>query len=122
MNEPEMKKLLIGANAIDPRVQVNAPTAGLWSRRLLEYPFAQAWAALEIYYDRDVEYRPPVDPPALRKIIQAESTRAEAKRLAITAGPVKHEPPPAWVREWLDGLKKRDAAALGTEERNGRED
>jgi len=107
-----MKKLLIGANAIDPRVQVNAPTAGLWSRRLMEYPFAEAWAALEIYYDRDVEYRPPIDPPALRKIIQAESTRAQAKQRAIEAAPPRKEPSLPWVREWLDGLRKRDKEVL----------
>lgn len=107
-----MKKLLVGANAIDPRVQVNAPTASLWSRRLMSYPLREAWAALEIYYDRDVEYRPPIDPPALRKIIQAESTRAKAKQQAIEAGPAKKEPAPAWVREWLDGLRDRDRKVL----------
>lgn len=107
-----MKKLLVGANAIDPRVQVNAPTAALWSRRLMGYPFNQAWAALEIYYDRDVEYRPPIDPPALRKIIQAEQTRAQAKQRAIEAAPARATPPPPWVREWLDGLKARDKKVL----------
>lgn len=78
----------------------------------MEYPFAQAWAALEIYYDRDVEFQPPVSPPALRKIIQAEVARAASKQRALTAGPVERTPPPPWVREWLDGLKKRDEEVL----------
>lgn len=112
MTETEMKKLLIGANAIDPRVQVNAPTASLWSRRLMGYPFRQAWAALEIYYDRDVEYRPPIDPPALRRIIQAEKTRADAVRSAKAIEAPKAQPAPPWVREWLDGLKAKDKAVL----------
>jgi hypothetical protein len=112
VNETEIKKLLVGANAIDPRVQVNAPTAGLWSRRLMDYPFVQAWAALEIYYDREVQYRPPIDPPELRKIIQAESTRAAAVRSAKAIEAPKAQPAPPWVREWLDGLKKRDKEVL----------
>ena len=116
MNETEIKKLLVGANAIDPRVQVNAPTAGLWSRRLMntERPvsFAEAWAALEIYYDREVQYRPPIDPPELRKIIQAETTRAAAIRSAKAIEAPRAQPAPPWVREWLDGLKKRDKEVL----------
>lgn len=126
MNEHEMKSLLTGANAIDPRVQVNLPTAGLWSRRLSVYTFAEAWAALEIYYDRHVDFRPPVDPPALRKIIHDESTRALAKQNALTAGPVVVDPhsfrernPELWDQLFEEGVRQGNAdRQRRTERRN----
>ena len=95
MNIDETKAILIMANALDARVQVNKPTVELWAKVLHGNDYAPCHAAVNLFYERYAEptNRPVVDAPMVRRIIAYETDRGAARTRAIeTTAPVLTEP------------------------------
>lgn len=85
MTPEETQNILLLANAIDPRIQVNKPTFDLWSKVLHANTRNECEAAINLFYERYAEptNRPTVDAPAIRRIIAHETERATAKTRAL---------------------------------------
>lgn len=89
---PEQKKIVAAvalASSLDGRVQTNVPTRNLWFKVLCGYDYAELHAAIELYHERPApdRGRPVIEAPMVRKIIQEERNRSQAKHDAQRALP-----------------------------------
>lgn len=112
MNPEEVRMAVMYANGIDPRIQMNVPTAELWGRVVGHKSAAEVKAAILVYYERypaNGRENPPVSPAMVRKIIADEGDREQAQhdaqRALPSARPVatfRSRDPDAW-----DALKAK---------------
>ncbi|MGP5219474.1 hypothetical protein [Arthrobacter rhombi] len=90
MNPEEIRMAVMYANGIDPRIQMNVPTAELWGRVVGHKSAAEVKAAILVYYERypvNGRENPPVSPAMVRKIITDENDREQAQESAQQALP-----------------------------------
>lgn len=118
MTDEEIANAVNYANAIDPRIQSNIPTYELWARVLRQYSFAQVQLAVQIFYEHysDPAKQPTITAPEIRKIINLQTDRNEARGRAIEATKPVRTPdsyrqrnPEEWDRLFEQGRADRQA-------------
>lgn len=88
MTPEELRAAVTYANGIDPRIQMNVPTAELWGRTVGHKRFIEVKTAILVYYERyptNGRENPPVSAAMVRRIISDEDTRAAAMQSAQQA-------------------------------------
>lgn len=116
MTPDETRMAIMYANGIDPRVQMNGPTAELWGRSIGHKTPPEVKAAILVYYERypaTGRENPPITAPMVRRIIADEDTRAQAQQSAQKALPAAR--PPA-------GFRARDPKAWDALVAKGRDE
>ncbi|MDI3330675.1 MAG: hypothetical protein QJR09_08065 [Micrococcus sp.] len=102
MNRKEITQALIYANGADERVPTTPANEDIWIRALTAYTYAEAKAAIQVYYERPFTgygRRPHIEAHHVRRIIQQETERASAKASAVKALPRGSKDPTASWRE-----------------------
>lgn len=92
--------------------QVTKEVIAAWAELLHRESLQACLWALNWHRSRSTEWLLPAHIVAGCREYRKLLHRQEATQRALTAGSQKVEPPPAWVREWLDGLKAKDEAVL----------
>lgn len=88
MTPEELRMAITYANGIDPRIQMNVPTAELWGRTVGHKRFIEVKTAILVYYERypaNGRENPPISAATVRKIIADEDARAQAQQSAQMA-------------------------------------
>lgn len=86
MTPEEVSACVAYANGIDPRVQMNTPSAQLWARVIGHRTAREVMAGIQVYYGRgriNGREHPPVDPTSIRRIINESYEREEARTRAL---------------------------------------
>lgn len=115
----DLRACIIYANGIDPRIQMNVPTAELWGRTVGHKLAIEVKTAILVYYERypaNGRENPPITAAMARKIISDEDARAEAMQSAQRALPPARNPssyrsrnPKEWDRLVAAGRDDRRA-------------
>lgn len=95
MTPEELRAAITYANGIDPRIQMNVPTAELWGRTVGHKLAIEVKTAILVYYERypaNGRENPPVSAAMVRRIISDEDTRAQAMQSAQAALPPARSP------------------------------
>lgn len=119
MNPEELRAAITYANGIDPRIQMNVPTAELWGRTVGHKLAIEVKTAILVYYERypaNGRENPPISAAMVRKIISDEDARAQAMQSAQRALPPVRNPnswrernPELWDRLMAKGRDDRRA-------------
>lgn len=95
MTPEELRAAITYANGIDPRIQMNVPTAELWGRTVGHKLAIEVKTAILVYYERypaNGRENPPISAAMVRRIIRDEDTRAQAMQSAQAALPPARSP------------------------------
>lgn len=111
MDLEQTGKLLAKAALVDNR-KVTPEVIVAWAETLHRVPFDQGMWALSRHRATSTDWLQPHHIVAGAREYRKWFEQQKTKQKAIAAAPVRVEPPPPWVREWLDGLKAKDKAVL----------
>jgi hypothetical protein len=111
MDLEQTSQLLAKAALVDNR-KVTPEVILAWAEPLRHVPLDAALWALNWHRARSTDWVQPGHITAGAREYRKWFAQQQQKQRAIAAAPPRVEPPPAWVREWLDGLKAKDKAVL----------
>lgn len=111
MDMEQTSQLLAKAALVDNR-KVTPEVIMAWAEPLQRIPLDAALWALNRHRATSTEWLIPAHIVAGAREYRKWFAQQQSKQRAIAAAPPRVEPPPAWVREWLDGLKAKDEAVL----------
>lgn len=111
MDMEQTSQLLAKAALVDNR-KVTPEVIMAWAEPLRHVPLDAGMWALNRHRATSTEWLIPAHIVAGAREYRKWFRQQQAKQQAIAAAPPRVEPPPPWVREWLDGLKAKDAAVL----------
>lgn len=111
MDMEQTSQLLAKAALVDNR-KVTPEVIMAWAEALQHIPFQAGMWALTRHRANSTEWVQPAHIVAGYREWRKWQAQQQSKQRAIEAAPPRVEPPPPWVREWLDGLKKRDEEVL----------
>lgn len=111
MDIEQTSQLLAKAALVDNRKATDEVIL-VWAEALRHIPFDAGMWALNRHRATSTDWVQPAHIVAGAREYRKWFAQQQSKQRAIAAAPPRVEPPPAWVREWLDGLKAKDKEVL----------